>query len=77
MPDTQAVSVRGKVEAEAGLQPPSQAPPRAAGQMSEPKPQLEQDQSAGPARSLQVLSLARLYGGTLDEEKAAAQVCSR
>lgn len=75
VPDTQAISVRKKVEA--GLQTPSQAPQRAASQMCEPKHQLEEDQSRGPTHSVQVLSVCRLYGRTLDEEKTAAQVCSR
>lgn len=74
VPEAQAISDRKKVEP--GLQTPSQVPQRAASQTSEPKHQLEEDQSRGPTHSVQVLNLCRLYGNTLDEEKTAARVCS-
>lgn len=52
MPDTQAITVRKKVEP--GLQTPTQT--------SEPKHQLEEDQSRGPTHSAQVINV--LYGRT-------------
>lgn len=52
MPDTQAITVRKKVEP--GLQTPTQT--------SEPTHQLEEDQSRGPTHSAQVINV--FYGRT-------------